>query len=377
MKKQLVILAAAGGAALIGGALLASVALGDDDYSAGSGSRQSAFLQTNLVSNLSNVGAAVVDPHVQNPWGLASGLGGPLWAANNGAAASTVYTLQNEVPTIQPLVVTLAATDNPTAWAPTGLVFNPNSANQFTFQGDKKTTVGAVFLFASEDGRIVAWNPAANTANNIANTVVTTPNAVYKGLALATNPDGNFIFATNFRAGTVDAFGIDFKPAPQFKFADRSIPSGFAPFGIQNINGELFVSFAKQDAAKHDDVAGPGNGFVDVFTAQGVLVRRLVSRGALNSPWGIARAPLGFGQFGGAILVGNFGDGKINAYDNNGSLLGTLRGRNNQPIVINGLWMVMFGQFQGADPADLYFSAGINAEQNGLIGELSLITRGR
>jgi uncharacterized protein (TIGR03118 family) len=372
MKKQLGILVVAGGAALIGGALLASVALGDDDYSAG---RQSAFLQTNLVSNLSTVGAAVVDPHVENPWGMASGLGGPLWVANNGAAASTVYTLQNEVPMIQPLVVTLAATDNPTAWAPTGLVFNPNSASQFMFKGDK-ATAGAVFIFASEDGRIAAWNPAANGTNNIATTVVTTPNAVYKGLALATNANGNFLFATNFHAGTVEAFGTDFKPATQFKFVDRSIPSGFAPFGIQNINGELFVTFAKQDADKHDDVAGPGNGFVDVFTTEGVLVRRLVSRGVLNSPWGIARAPIGFGQFGGAILVGDFGDGKINAFDNNGSFLGTLRGRNNQPIVINGLWTVMFGQFQGASPEDLYFSAGINAEQNGLIGELSLITRG-
>jgi uncharacterized protein (TIGR03118 family) len=368
MRKHLVITAAAGAAALLGGVIVIGVArAGDDDHGT---DRQSAFLQTNLVSNLSSVGAKVTDPNVQNPWGLASAPGGALWVANNGAAVSTVYTLKNDVPQIQSLVV--APLDNPTTWAPTGLVWNPNP-NQFTFQGTKQK-VGAVFIFASEDGRIVAWNPNANGDDTIANTVVSTPNAVYKGLALATNADGNFIFATNFHAGTVEAFDINFVPATKFRFIDRNIPAGFAPFGIANINSELFVSFAKQDADKHDDVAGPGNGFVDVFTTSGELVRRLVVRGVLNSPWGMTRAPLGFGKFGGAILVGNFGDGRINAFDNSGNFLGTLRGQNGQPIVINSLWSLMFGTFTGADPEDLYFSAGINNEQNGLIGELSLAT---
>lgn len=370
MRKHLVITATVGAVALLGGAIVVGVArAGDDERGM---DRQSAFLQTNLVSNLTNVGAKVTDSHVQNPWGLAAAPGGPLWVSNNGASVSTVYTLKNEVPQIQNLVVKLGPQDNPTAWAPTGLVWNPNP-NQFTFQGDKQK-VGAVFIFASEDGRIVAWNPSANGDNTIANTVVSTPNAVYKGLALATNADGNFIFATNFHAGTVEAFDTSFAPAPKLRFVDRNIPTGFAPFGIANINGELFVSFAKQDADKHDDVAGAGNGFVDVFTTSGELVRRFVSRGVLNSPWGMTRAPLGIGQFGGAILVGNFGDGRINAFDNSGSFLGTLRGRNGQPIVINGLWSLMFGTFTGADPEDLYFSAGINDEVNGLIGELSLVT---
>lgn len=371
MRKHLVITAAAGAAALLGGAIVVGVARAGDDDERGT-DRQSAFVQTNLVSNLSTVGAKITDHRVENPWGMASAPGGPLWVANNGAAVSTVYTLKNEVPQIQGLAVTLAPQDNPTAWAPTGLVWNPNP-NQFTFQGSKQK-VGAVFIFASEDGRIVAWNPSANGNDTIANTVVSTPNAVYKGLALATNADGNFIFATNFHAGTVEAFDTSFTPAPKLRFVDRNIPTGFAPFGIANINGELFVSFAKQDAAKHDDVAGPGNGFVDVFTTSGELVRRFVSRGVLNSPWGMTRAPIGFGQFGGAILIGNFGNGRINAFDNSGNFLGALRGRNGQPIMISGLWTLMFGMFTGADPEDLYFSAGINAEQNGLIGELSLVT---
>jgi uncharacterized protein (TIGR03118 family) len=371
MRKQLGILAAAGAVALIGGAVVIGVAHGDDERGT---DRQNEFQQTNLVSNRSDVRAKVTDPHVKNSWGMASALGGPLWVANNGTGSSTVYKLlQDDVPQIQGLVVTLAAQE---PWTPTGLVFNPN-ANQFTFQDDKQTKLGAVFIFASEDGRIVAWNPNANGANGnntIANTVVATPGAIYKGLALAPNAKGNFIFATNFHAGKVEAFDTSFTPHPEFRFVDRNIPTDFAPFGIQSIGGELFVSFAKQDAGKHDDVAGPGNGFVDVFTTSGELVRRLVMRGALNSPWGMTRAPMGFGKFGGALLIGNFGDGKINAFDNSGNLLGPVRGRTGQPIVINGLWSLMFGVFTGADPEDLYFTAGINDEADGLIGELSLAT---
>lgn len=368
MRKHLVISAAV--AAALGGAIVAGVArAGDDDRAA----QQNAYQVTNLVSNRTDLRADITDPRVKNPWGMASALGGPLWVANNNGQVATVYTLQNNVPMIQNLAVTLAPQDNPSAWAPTGLVNNPNP-NQFTFQGNKKVTVGAVFIFASEDGRIVAWNPNANTDNTIANTVVTTRNAVYKGLALATNAEGNFIFATNFHAGTVDVFDTSFKLVTRFKFIDRGIPSNYAPFGIANIDGELFVSFAQQDAAKHDDVAGAGHGFVDVFTTKGELVRRLVSRGPLNSPWGMTRAPLGFGKFGGALLIGDFGDGRINAFDNNGNFLGTLRGRTGQPIVISGLWTLMFGQFTGAEPEDLYFSAGINDEKDGLIGEISVAT---
>ena len=369
MRKHVTITVAVGAVALVGGVIVFGICrAGDDDVS---NDRQNAFVQTNLVSNRSDVGAKLTDSNVKNSWGMASLLDGPLWVADNGGNVATVYTLENDVPQLQGAPVKLAAQDNPSAWAPTGLVAIPNP-RLFRFEGDKQTKVGAVFVFASEDGRLVAWSPNANSDSGIANTVVTTPNAIYKGLALGTNSDGAFLFATNFHAGTVEAFDTNFTPAPRLRFVDRNIPAGFAPFGIANIDGELFVSFARQDKDKEDDVAGPGNGFVDVFTTRGELVRRLVQRGVLNSPWGMTRAPLGFGKFGGAILIGNFGDGRINAFDNHGNFLGMLRRPNGQPIVINGLWSLMFGAFTGAGPEDLYFTAGINNEKDGLIGELAL-----
>jgi len=368
MRKNLVITAAM--AALVGGAIVVGVArAGEDDRA----DRQTAFEQVNLVSNRSDVGAKLVDHNVRNPWGLAAAPNGALWVANNATNVSTLYTLQRgDVPNAVNLVVKLAAHDKPAQFAPTGLVWNP-SPNDFKFQGDKKTDVFAVFIFASEDGRIVAWNPNANADRTIANTVVTTPNAVYKGLAFATAQEGgNLLYATNFRAGTVDVFDTNFKPVTKIRLVDRNIPSGYAPFGITTIEHELFVSFAKQDKDKEDDVPGAGFGFVDVFTPDGELVRRLISRGPLNAPWGMVRAPLGFGPFGGALLVGNFGNGRINAFDNRGNFLGTLRNKRNQPITINGLWALMFDTFQGAGTEDLYFSAGINDEKDGLIGEIAV-----
>lgn len=368
MRKYLMVAVAI--AALLGGVIAIGVARAGEDDRTG---RQGAFEQVNLVSNRSDVGAKLVDPRVLNPWGLAAAPNGPLWAANNGASVSTLYTLQpGDVPSLVNLEVKFAAQGKPVQFAPTGLVWNPSSVD-FKFQGDKKTDVFAVFIFAGEDGQIAAWNPSANTDRSIANIVATTPNAVYKGLAFATSKEeGNLIYATNFRAGTVDVFDTNFKPVTKIRLVDRNIPAGFAPFGIATIEHELFVSFAKQDKEKKDDVAGAGFGFVDVFTPEGQLVRRLISRGPLNSPWGIVRAPQGFGVFGGALLVGNFGNGVINAFDVHGGFLGTLRNRRGQPIVISGLWALMFGTFRGAGAEDLYFSAGINNEKGGLIGEIGV-----
>jgi len=373
MRKYVAIAAAI--AASSGAAIVVGVArAGEEDRA----ERQSVYEQTNLVSNRSDVGAKVVDPNVRNPWGLGAAPNGALWVAANGTNVSTLYTLQNDVPSIVNLVVRLAAQDKPAQFAPTGIVWNP-SPGDFKFQGDKKTDVNAVFIFASEDGRIVAWNPNANADRSIANTVATTPGAVYKGLAFGTSQDGgNLIYATNFHAGTVDVFDTNFKPVTKIRLVDRDIPSGYAPFGIATIEHELFVSFAKQDKDRKDDVAGAGFGFVDVFTPTGELIRRLASRGPLNSPWGMVRAPLGFGKFGGALLIGNFGDGRINAFDNRGSFLGALRDKKGHPIVIGGLWALMFDTFQGAGTEDLYFSAGINGERDGLIGEIEAApARGR
>jgi uncharacterized protein (TIGR03118 family) len=371
MRKHLAITAVVG-AALIGGAIVVGVARavdadrGDD--------RQGAFQVTRLVSNRPDVGAKVTDPNVVNPWGAAFAPGMPLWVADNGAHALTVYTLRNDVPQVGNLVVKLGPQDNPEQWAPTGLVWNPNP-HQFIIP---HTTFGATFIAVSEDGKIVAWNSNANSIYgglSTATVVRTEAGSVYKGAALGTNPDGNFLFVTNFRSAKVEVYDASFNECTKFAFTDRDIPPGFAPFGIENIHGELFVTFAKQDKDKEDDVAGPGLGFVDVFTTSGKLVRRLASRGTLNAPWGVARAPLGSGKFGGAILIGNFGDGRINAFGNRGEFLGQLRNRNGQPITIEGLWALKFGRFQGADPEDLYFTAGINDEKDGLIGEVSVSGR--
>jgi uncharacterized protein (TIGR03118 family) len=338
----------------------------DEDNDSDSGAaRRGSFEVTNLVSNIPGL-ANAMDPNVKNPWGMASAPGGQLWVASNGGNASTIYALNGEMPVISPLVVKLA--QDPESWKPTGMVFNPRP-DLFVIPG---TSVGATFIFVSEEGRIVAWNPAGKSNATVIKPA--TKDAVYKGLALGVNADGVFIFATNFHAGTVEVFDASFAPVHRYRFIDRDLPRGYAPFGIANIDGNLFVSFALQDPDKQDDVAGDGHGFVAVFTTSGKLIRRLVSRGPLDSPWGMVRAPLDFGQFGGALLIGNFGNGQINAFDNRGSFLGELRTRNGNPLMINGLWSLMFGTFQGADPADLYFTAGINGESDGLIGEISLVS---
>lgn len=375
MRKHLAITAAAGDPAPIGGAGETGSTDADndddDDDKDNDAARQGSYEVTNLVSDVPGL-AKLTDDNVKNSWGMASVPGGPLWVANNGSHALTVYTLNphNDTPEIAPLVVKLGPQDSPDTWAPTGLVWNPNS-KQFRVP---QTNFGATFIAVSEDGKIVAWNGSANPISggmSTATVVRTDADGVYKGAALGTNPDGSFIFVTNFRTARVEVYDVDFKEVHKFSFIDRDIPSGFAPFGIENIGGELFVTFAKQDDEKEDDVAGPGLGFVDVFTTRGKLVRRFASRGTLNAPWGLARAPLGFGRFGGAILVGNFGDGRVNAFSNRGELLGQLSGRKGHPIAIEGLWSLKFGMFQGADPEDLYFTAGINDENNGLIGEIS------
>ena len=198
-------------------------------------------------------------------------------------------------------------------------------------------------------------------------------NAVYKGLAIATVKGKSFLYATNFRSGRVEAYDSTFTPVemPGGLFVDPGLPAGYGPFGIAEIRGSLYVSFAQQDATLHDDVAGPGHGFVDVFTNTGAFVRRLVTRGALNSPWGLALAPASFGRFGGDLLVGNFGNGLINVYNpTNGASLGRLRQRNGLPIQIDGLWGLKFGNGNAAKTGQLLFSAGPDGESHGLMGKI-------
>jgi uncharacterized protein (TIGR03118 family) len=203
--------------------------------------------------------------------------------------------------------------------------------------------------------------------------------AVYKGLVTGVNIHGVFLFATNFNAGTIEVFAPNgsagFRPATNQEidgdFTDPKIPAGFAPFGIQNIDGNLFVTYAKQDPEKHDDVAGPGNGFVDIFDTDGHLLQRFASRGPLNSPWGVAGASFALGRFSGDILVGNFGNGKINVFDSDGNFLATLRDINGKPLKIDGLWTLTLGGGRNSSSDTLYFTAGPNDETNGLFGTIT------
>jgi uncharacterized protein (TIGR03118 family) len=326
------------------------------------GIARGSFRETDLVSDIQGR-AQHFDPNLVNPWGISSSSGSPMWVSDNNAGVTTLY---NGAGTPLSLVVTIPPADGSpdgTKGSPTGTVFNGSS----DFNGD-------LFLFATEDGTIAGWRPPAD--KTLARTEVHNSNLdsgpVYKGLTNGNSGGANYLYAANFRLGTVDVFDGQFKPALVGSFVDPAIPAGFAPFGIQNIGGsQIFVTYAKQNATKHDDVKGPGNGFVDVFSTSGVLLRRFASGGTLNSPWGLALAPSTFGNFHGDVLVGNFGDGRINAFRPDGSFRGQLKSETNAPIQISGLWGLRFGNGgNGGAVNTLFFTAGINDEQDGLFGSI-------
>jgi len=369
------------------------------------------YLITDLTSDLPGV-APNTDPVLQNSWGVAFSPGAsPFWIADNATGCSTLYDgtgLPQPQPT--PLQVKLplpggtipntacmhvnpppAPPPNPTPAAPTGMVWNPttNPMTAFLVPG---TNLPAAFIWATEDGTISAWagglmprNEAVLAADN-SNVPDAANGAVYKGLVVGTNVNGVFLFATNFRAGTIDVFapdqdssgvGLPFKSiTTDGGFVDPDIPAGFAPFGIENIDGNLFVTYALQKLPdKHDDMAGPGNGFVDVFDTDGHLLRRFASRGPLNSPWGVTRASFAFGRFSGDILVGNFGNGKIHAFNSNGNFLGTLRDPNGKPLAIDGLWKLTLGGGAKSSSDTLYFTAGPNDEMDGRFGTITPVSK--
>jgi uncharacterized protein (TIGR03118 family) len=319
------------------------------------------YRQTNLVSNIPGL-AQLTDPNLVNPWGMAAGPKTPLWVADNGADVATLY--QGTVSAV-PLVVSIPD------GAPTGQVFNPT--NGFVVKSGMSSGP-ATFIFASENGDITAWNknvppPAPSTQ---AQPEVHTPNAVYKGLAMASSGGKTYLYATDFHDNRIDVFDSNFAPATlSGNFTDPGLPAGFAPFGIQAFGNRLYVTYAMQDSAAHDDVRGAGNGFVDVFTSSGHMVKRLISHGQLNSPWGLVIAPSRFGSLSHDLLVGNFGNGLINAYDpNTGSFRGMLLGPGRQPIRNDGLWGLRFGNGVTGSPRTLLFTAGIDDESDGLFGEI-------
>ncbi|MBO0825570.1 MAG: TIGR03118 family protein [Actinobacteria bacterium] len=320
------------------------------------------FEQVNQVSDQPGV-APLTDPDLVNAWGLASSATSPLWVSDNGSDKATLYTGATSLTKVA-LVVTV------TGAAPTGQVVNSTSGGFVVSNG---TASGpARFLFDTENGTIDGWSPA--TGNSTVVAVNNGGNAVYKGLEMAQASDGNtYLYATNFRSGRVEVYDSTFTPVelPGGPFVDPGMPAGYAPFGIAELGGMLYVTFAQQDADLHDDVAGQGHGFVDVFTNDGAFVRRLVSHGSLNSPWGLALAPAGFGSFAGDLLVGNFGDGHINAYNpTTGAHVGQLRMSDGTPIVIDGLWGLRVGNGTFAGTGEVSFSAGPDGESHGLLGKI-------
>lgn len=335
------------------------------------------YLQTNLVSNIKGL-APVIDPNLADPWGISFSATSPFWVSNHLSGTSTLY---NGAGAVNATVVTIppgAASSAGSLGRPTGQVRN-GTANVFKLANGN----AASFIFATEDGTISGWNGGTTAAIMVDNSA---KQAVYKGLAIGASGGGPVLYAANFRSGTIDAFNASWAPATlKGTFTDPGILPGYAPFNIWNLNNNLYVTYAKQDANKYLDVAGPGNGYVSVFDQNGVLLTHFADdhslaglfRGAvLNSPWGVAIAPASWGAFGGAVLVGNFGDGRINAFNaTTGTFLGALQDSSGNPIAISGLWAIAFGNGgNGGDVNTLYFLAG-NANGSttprGILGSLA------
>ncbi len=335
-----------------------------------------AILQTNLVSDVAGL-AQVTDKNLVNPWGLASSPTGPLWVSDNGSGVATSYNGQGVTQMPPVIIPPPAGSPAGTLASPTGVVFNGNGAFNVTENGK---TGSSLFLFVTEDGTISGFSPGVDSGHAILKVDNSDGGngAVYKGATLGTDSNNRqLLYVANFRAGTVDVFDNQFKPTTvSGGFTAPNVPTGFAPFDVQALGGHIFVTYAKQDDAKHDDVAGAGNGVVDEFSTDGKFERQIAAGGALNSPWGLTLAPGGFGDFSHALLVGNFGDGRINAFDigpPTPASLGQLSDGLGNPITIGGLWSLRFGNGGAAgDRHTLFFSAGINGESDGLLGTLQV-----
>jgi uncharacterized protein (TIGR03118 family) len=317
------------------------------------------FVTTNLVTDDQAANAAqITDPLLRNAWGISRSAASPFWVSDNATGVATLYQVDpaTNATTKRPLTVSI-----PGDGSVTGQAFANVAGN---FNGD-------TFLFVSEDGTVSGWRAALGaTAETLK---AGSPANVYKGSADA-NIGGNvYLYAANFAAGTIDVIkGNAGAPDLTGSFVDPGIPAGFAPFDIANLNGKLYVTYALRNGK--DDVAGPGNGFVSVFDLQGNFLGRVASQGTLNSPWGLAIAPSSFGDFAGSLLVGNFGDGTINAFDTGtNAFLGQLTGSDDKPLVIDGLWGLIAGNGgQGGSTRSIYFAAGPSDETHGLFGVIAV-----
>ncbi|MCU1315382.1 MAG: hypothetical protein JWN63_704 [Candidatus Acidoferrum typicum] len=332
------------------------------------------YKQTNLVSDVAGL-APTFDPNLKNPWGLTRSSGSPWWVGNNNSGTSTLYTGTGAlIPINGTATVTVPppnGTPAGTQATPTGVVFNGSPTDFLVAPGKS-----AHFIFATEDGTISGWNGGQNAVLVVDNSDNGSSNgAVYKGATSGEINGSKFLYVTNFRSAKVEVYDTNFKRVHlgEDAFNAEEIPRGFAPFNIQNIGGTLFVTYAKQDAARHDDVAGDGLGFVEIYTPTGKHIGHLQHGTWFNAPWGVVWTTRDFGEFSNAILVGNFGSGWVAAF--NGftyKFMGFLKNPDDSILTVDGLWSLTFGNDATAGPANtLFFTAGINNEQDGLFGTLT------
>ena len=330
---------------------------------------------TNLVSDDQAVNSAqITDPFLKNAWGISHSTGSPFWVSDNATGVATLYSVNPTTNVTTKVIV--GSPPDPSggvvippvgSGTPTGQVFN--TANATAFNSD-------LFLFVSEDGTISGWRGALGTTAEVLQLAQNTN--VYKGTTLVSTGGHSYLLSANFRAGTIDVLkGEAGAPDLAGKFLDPNLPSGYAPFNIQVLGGRIYVTYALQDSAKHDDDPGAGHGFVTAFDTQGNFLGRIASMGTLNSPWGLAIAPTSFTSFASDLLVGNFGDGTISVFSANPAtpgFLGQLPGTDGKPIVIDGLWGLILGNDgNGGSSQQIYFSAGPNGETNGLFGVLQSV----
>jgi len=323
------------------------------------------YQQTNLVSDMAGV-ANNTDPKLLNPWGISFFPGQPFWIADNKSGYSTIYDANGVAQAPSPILIPAPSGDTSPA-TPTGTVINQT-------EGFKVNAFPSQFLFDTGDGTISGWYLSGN-AILVVNRAST--GAVYTGLAMITNATGSFLLATNFNSGQIDVFDSNFNLVTLAgSFTDPTLPAGYAPFGIQPIGSQVFVTYALQNAAKNKATAGAGNGYVSVFDVNGNFVSRFASTGTLNAPWGVVQASANFGSFSNDILIGNFGDGTINAFDANGNFLGQLKDQTGAVISNGALWGMVFGAGGTGDPNTLYFTAGFAEGGHGLFGALAATTVG-
>ncbi len=332
------------------------------------------YAQTNLVSDRTGI-AAVTDPNLVNPWGLARSSGGPWWVADNAPGLATLY---DGAGNIVPLVVTIPPGDSDSpAGTPTGIVFNGSK--------DFELAPGspAIFLFVTEDGTVSGWNPGVSLTNAVI-PGKEKERSVYRGATIATadlssKGSASFLYVADFRKGRIQIFDTKFRHVSEWedRFEDERLPAGFAPFNVQNIGGNLYVAYALQNNAKFDEVDGAGLGYVDVYSPDGRLLKRLEHGPWFNAPWGMAAASSDFGVYSHDTLVGNFGSGEILAFDPiTGRFKGRLLDATDKPVQIEGLWALIFGSGVGTrdgSASTLFFTAGPNNQQNGLFGSIAAV----